>query len=282
MRLILSLTLLLGIVASPVGAEAPMHLRSLEQQLSSIEASNPGNVGIAALDLSTGDMVAVRGDEAFPMASTVKVAIAAEYLSQVENGRRTLDTVIGGKPARKLLEEMIIHSNNLSTDIILRDLGGPAKVQRWLSDNNVSGLRIDRNIAQLLAARRDLYDRRDSSTPKAMVKLLQRIDSGTLIKPTGRNYLLSLMARCQTGKNRMRALLPFGTPVEHKTGTLDGLTTDVGFITLPDGRRLAVALFARHGANRATTLANAARRIYDGFLSVMRVPFATTSPIALR
>jgi beta-lactamase class A len=282
MRLILSLTLLLGIVASPVGAEAPMHLRSLEQQLSSIEASNPGNVGIAALDLSTGDMVAVRGDEAFPMASTVKVAIAAEYLSQVENGRRTLDTVIGGKPARKLLEEMIIHSNNLSTDIILRDLGGPAKVQRWLSDNNVSGLRIDRNIAQLLAARRDLYDRRDSSTPKAMVKLLQRIDSGTLIKPTGRNYLLSLMARCQTGKNRMRALLPFGTRVEHKTGTLDGLTTDVGFITLPDGRRLAVALFARHGANRPTTLANAARRIYDGFLSVMRVPFATTSPIALR
>ncbi len=282
MRLILSLTLLLGIVASPVGAEAPMHLRSLEQQLSSIEASNPGNVGIAALDLSTGDMVAVRGDEAFPMASTVKVAIAAEYLSQVENGRRTLDTVIGGKPARKLLEEMIIHSNNLSTDIILRDLGGPTKVQRWLSDNNVSGLRIDRNIAQLLAARRDLYDRRDSSTPKAMVKLLQRIDSGTLIKPTGRNYLLSLMARCQTGKNRMRALLPFGTRVEHKTGTLDGLTTDVGFITLPDGRRLAVALFARHGANRPTTLATAARRIYDGFLSVMRVPFATTSPIALR
>jgi beta-lactamase class A len=282
MRLILSLTVLFGLIAAPASAEAPAHLRSLHQQLELLEASNPGNVGIAALDLTTGDMVAVRGEEAFPMASTVKVAIAAEYLSQVENGRRTLDTVIGGKPARKLLEEMIIHSNNLSTDIILRDLGGPAKVQRWLSDNNVSGLRIDRNIAQLLAARRDLYDRRDSSTPKAMVKLLQRIDSGTLIKPTGRNYLLSLMARCQTGKNRMRALLPFGTPVEHKTGTLDGLTTDVGFITLPDGRRLAVALFARHGANRPTTLANAARRIYDGFLSVMRVPFATTSPIALR
>ena len=282
MRPLLSLAFLLGFLAAPVGAEAPSHLRSLEQQLSSLEASNPGNVGIAALDLSSGDMVAVRGDEAFPMASTVKVAIAAEYLSQVENGRRTLDTVIGGKPARKLLEEMIIHSNNLSTDIILRDLGGPAKVQRWLSDNNVSGLRIDRNIAQLLAARRDLHDRRDSSTPKAMVKLLQRIDSGTLIKASGRNYLLSLMARCQTGKNRMRALLPFGTRVEHKTGTLDGLTTDVGFITLPDGRRLAVALFARHGSNRPSVLAAAARRIYDGFVSVMRVPFATASPVALR
>lgn len=282
MRLILSLTLLLGIIAAPAGAEAPMHLRGLEQQLSSIEAANPGNVGIAALDLTTGDMVAVRGDEAFPMASTVKVAIAAQYLAQVEFGRRSLDTIIAGRPARRLLETMIINSDNLATDIIIRDLGGPDNVQRWLKDNDISGVRVDRNIAQLLAARRDLYDRRDSSTPKAMVKLLQRIDSGTLIKPSSRTYLLSLMERCRTGKNRMRALLPFGTRVEHKTGTLNGLTTDVGFITLPGGRRLAVALFARHGTNRPTTLATAARRIYDGFVSAMRVPFAITSPIALR
>jgi beta-lactamase class A len=269
-------------LSAPLAAEAPVHLRSLEQQLSSIESINPGNIGIAALDLTTGDMVTVRGDEAFPMASTVKVAIAAEYLAQVENGRRSLDTIIGGKPARKLLEEMIIHSNNLSTDIILRDLGGPTKVQRWLSDNDVSGLRIDRNIAQLLAARRDLSDRRDSATPKAMVKLLQRIDSGTLIKPASRNFLLALMARCQTGKNRMRALLPSGTRVEHKTGTLDGLTTDVGFITLPDGRRLAVALFARHGSNRPGILATAARRIYDGFVKTFYLPFGTSSAVALR
>lgn len=282
MRLILSFAIMLGLAASPALAEAPVHLRGLEQQLSSIEASNPGNVGIAALDLTTGDMVTVRGDTAFPMASTVKVAIAAEYLSQVEHGRRSLDTVIGGKTARKLLEEMIIHSNNLSTDIILRDLGGPAKVQRWLSDNDVDGLRIDRNIAQLLAARRDLSDRRDSATPKAMVRLLKRIDDATLITPTSRSFLLGLMARCQTGRNRMRALLPSGTRVEHKTGTLDGLTTDVGFITLPDGRRLAVALFARHGANRPSLLANAARRIYDGFINVFQLPFGNASTVSLR
>ena len=282
MRLILSLAMLLGFVAAPAFAEAPVHLRSLEQQLKSLEAANPGNVGIAALDLTTGDMVSVRGDEPFPMASVVKVAIAAEYLAQVEHGRRTLDTVIGGRPARKHLEAMIIRSDNLATDIILRDLGGPAKVQRWLKDNDVDGVRVDRNIAQLLAARRDLYDRRDSSTPKAMVNLLKRIDSGTLIKPTSRSYLLSLMERCKTGRNRMRALLPTGTRVEHKTGTLNGLTTDVGFITLPDGRRLAVALFARHGSNRPSTLASAARRIYDGFVNVLRSPFSTSTASALR
>ena len=281
MRLILILFVLFGL-AAPAAADAPRHLQSLERQLRFIEAANPGNVGIAALDLSSGDMVSVRGDEPFPMASTVKVAIAAQYLAQVEHGRRTLDTRVGGRSARSLIEAMLIHSDNRATDIILRDLGGPARVQQWMEQNQLSGLRVDRTIAQLLSARRDLRDERDSSTPKAMVTLLQQIDSGKLLRPSSRSYLLSLMARCATGRNRMRALLPFGTPIEHKTGTLNGLTTDVGFITLPDGRRLAIAMFARHGSDRPRTLAEAARTIYDGFVNVLRTPFVTTTPVLLR
>ena len=278
MRLWVLLAILLGL-AAPVAAEAPMHLQSLERQLRFLEAANPGNVGIAALDLSSGEMVSVQGDEPFPMASTVKVAIAAQYLAQVEQGYRTLDTTLAGRPARSHLEAMLIKSDNYSTDVILRDLGGPTKVQSWLALNKVTGLRVDRTIARLLSDRRDLRDRRDSATPKAMVSLLQRLDSGSLLKPSSRAYLLGLMARCTTGKNRMRALLPYGTPVEHKTGTLNGLTTDVGFITLPDGRRLAIALFARHGTNRPSLLASAARKIYDGFVNaVFALPFGNLAP----
>ena len=276
MRALLILLAFLGL-ASPGWAEAPLNLRSLELQLRAIEAANPGNVGIAALDLSSGDMVSVGGDDPFPMASTVKVAIAAQYLAQVEHGRRTLDTRIAGRSARSLMEAMLIHSDNHATDLILRDLGGPSKVQQWLSQNHVSGVRIDRTIARLLSDRRDLRDQRDSATPKAMVSLLQRIDSGQLLRPSSRSYLLGLMARCQTGKNRMRALLPSGTRVEHKTGTLNGLTSDVGFITLPDGRRLAIALFARYGSNRPSVLAAAARKIYDGFVNIFTLPFGNTT-----
>ncbi|MEO7365512.1 MAG: serine hydrolase, partial [Sphingomicrobium sp.] len=90
-----------------------------------------------------------------------------------------------------------------------------------------------------------------------------------------RDYLLGLMARCQTGKNRIRALLPAGTPVENKTGTLSGLTDDVGFITMPDGRRIVVAVFARGGTDRPRTIAQAARAIYDNFASVLARPFTT-------
>ncbi len=110
-----------------------------------------------------------------------------------------------------------------------------------------------------------------------MVELLRRIDSGELLAPSSKSYLLGLMSRCQTGKNRMRALLPAGTPVEHKTGTLSGLTTDVGFITLPTGRRIAVAFFARYGSDRPRTIAEAARAVYDGFAAVLRGNFTPYS-----
>ena len=275
MRVIAFFLSLLAFVAQPIAAASSPSLTSLEQQLASLVANKSADVGIAALDLNTGETVSIKGNTPFPMASTVKVAIAALYLAQVDHGRRSLDDTINGVSARSLMARMLIHSDNRATDILLADLGGPNAVHDWLQDNGVTGLRVDRTIADLLRSRRDLWDRRDSSTPVAMVDLLKRIYKAELIKPESRNYLLDLMAQCQTGKNRMKAMLPWGTPVEHKTGTLDGLTDDVGFITLPDGRRVAVAIFARGGRDRPKTIAETARAIYDGFKSVFAWPFGS-------
>jgi beta-lactamase class A len=72
-----------------------------------------------------------------------------------------------------------------------------------------------------------------------------------------------MMRRCATGSNRIRGILPPGATVEHKTGTLSGYTGDVGFLTTPEGRRIAVAFFARGGSNRPAVIATAARAIYD-------------------
>ena len=267
-----------AVFATPALAEAPPRLHFLEQQLASISADNPGNLGFAALDLESGELVAIEGDNPFPMASTVKVAVAANYLLQVEHGRRSLDDRIGGRSARALIEAMLIRSDNYATDLLLRDLGGPKTLQSWLTQVGIGGLRVDRNIAQLLAARRDLKDVRDSSTPRAMVTLLKRIDDGSLLQPSSRSYLLGLMGRCLTGKNRIRGLLPTGTHVQNKTGTLSGYASDVGFITLPNGRRVAIALFARYGSNRPYTIARAARAIYNGFLYASPHRLTSISP----
>ena len=271
--LLLPLLTFLALLAQPAAAASSPSLTRLEQQLQMIAGTKSADVGVAALDLNTGETVSIKGNTPFPMASTVKIAVAALYLSQVEHGRRSLDDTIAGVKARTLMARMMIHSDNRATDLLLNDLGGAPALHIWLANNGVRGLRVDRNIARLLSDKRDLWDERDSSTPVAMVDLLRRIYRAELIAPSSRNYLLDLMGQCQTGKNRMRALLPFGTPVEHKTGTLNGYTSDVGFVSLPDGNRIAVAIFARGGSDRPRTIAQSARVIYDGFRAALPWPF---------
>lgn len=273
MRYIAIFLSLLAFVAQPAAAASSPDLVSVEQQLTSVLSGSSADVGVAALDLNTGESVSIKGDTPFPMASTVKVAIAALYLSQVDHGQKTLDDTINGESARTLMGRMLIFSDNHAADILFKDVGGPRALHDWLVDNGVHGVHVDRTIAQLLAAKRDLWDTRDSSTPKAMVDLLRRIYKGDLISPQSRNYLLGVMAKCETGRNRMKWLLPAGTPVEHKTGTLNGLADDVGFISMPDGHRIAIAIFARGGSDRPRTIAVAARAIYDGFKSLFSWPF---------
>jgi beta-lactamase class A len=263
MRLFTCLAFLLALVAQPASAQVSTGLLPLQQRLAALATENSGEYGIGALDLQTGEMVTWNGDRAFPMASTMKIAVAAAYLAEVDAGRRSLNETIGAATAMSLLESMLIHSNNQSTDILIATLGGPAAVDRWLRVNRLSGIRVDRNIARLLADRRDLYDVRDSSTPVAMLHLLRLIDSGDALTPRSRALLLDIMRRCATGRNRIRGLMPPEAMVEHKTGTLNNYTSDVGFLTRPDGRRIAVVFFARGGENRPAVISTAARAIYD-------------------
>ena len=273
MRFIAIFLSLLAFLGGPAAAAASPDLVSVEQQLSSMASGSSADVGIAALDLNTGESLSIKGDTPFPMASTVKVAIAALYLSQVDRGQKTLDDSINGQSVRKLMARMLIFSDNHAADILFKDVGGPTAVHHFLTQNGIQGVHVDRTIAQLLSARRDLWDTRDSSTPRGMIELLRSIYKAKIISPQSRDYLLGVMAKCQTGKNRMKWLLPAGTPVEHKTGTLNGLADDVGFISMPDGHRIAVAIFARGGSNRPQTIAEAARAIYDGFKGLFSWPF---------
>lgn len=282
MRFVAILAMIFACIAQPAAAASSAALRSLEQQLQTLVEARSGEYGIAALDLRTGESVSVNGHEPFPMASTVKVAVAAAYLAQVDHGRRSLDDRIGGRSAYRLMDAMLVRSDNHATDLLIRNLGGAATVQQWVAWHGLTGMRVDRTIAQLLRARRDLRDVRDSSTPLAMVELLRKIDSGKVLKPESRALLLSMMARCRTGKNRIRGLLPPGVHVENKTGTLSGLSDDVGYITMPDGRRIAIAVFARYGGNRSRTIAEAARTIYHGFASARWSPYVAATSTSIR
>jgi beta-lactamase class A len=265
MRFVRYLAWLLVLVAQPAWAQVSPGLQFLEQRLAALAVENPGEYGFAAMDLATGTTVSFNGQRAFPMASTMKIAVAATYLAEVDAGRRSLDDRIGSASAYRLMDLMITRSNNHATDQLMASLGGPDAIDRWLRRHGLSGIRVDRTIAQLLGDRRDLRDTRDSSTPTAMLNLLRLVDTGNALRPQSRALLMDMMRRCETGSNRIPALLPRHARVEHKTGTLNNYTSDVGYLTFPNGRRIAVAFFARYGSNRPAVIATAARAIYDTF-----------------
>jgi len=76
-----------------------------------------------------------------------------------------------------------------------------------------------------------------------------------------------------TGPRRIKAGLPAGTIVMHKTGTSgvrDGVaaaTNDMGLIALPDERRLALAVFVTDSkaddATREAVMARIAKAVYN-------------------
>lgn len=279
--------------ASP--SAAPQTGRTaFETQLFSLASASQGRIGVAAVDLASGRTVAVLGDQPFPMASTSKIAIVATFLDGVDKGRWKLADrfpmmmpvrsakFAGGKapvragqtlPASTLIELAITRSDNHATDALLAVVGGPPAVNRWIKGTGVAGLRLDRDIATLV---RDdgqydparTVDPRDSATPLAMVQLLQGLYEGEWLSKSSRGVLIGAMERCLTGRHRIRAGLPEGTRVAHKTGTLNNTASDVGFIQTPDGHVLAVAIYVTGQGGRAgrdSRIATIARAIFDGY-----------------
>lgn len=265
-------------------------------------ALSDGTVGIAVRDLRSGETMALNGDTLFPMASTYKVAVAGKILSLADAGTLRFDEKLPrlGTPmtVTTLLDLMLTRSDNEATDALVARAGGPQAVNGWLQSLGIRGQRVDSNTAQLLARAkvgaggagdeaeptlssraRDAMDMpniafaadpRDTSTPRAMNDLLSTIQHGKALKRDSTAMLLGIMARCKTGKARLVGMLPPGTPVAHKTGTLNGLGNDMGIITLPDGRPIAISVFVmkdhRGRVARDRIMAEVARAAYDYFL----------------
>ena len=157
----------LALFAQPAAAAQSPLVASLQNELSMLVTSKSADVGIAAIDLSTGETVSVRGNRQYPMASTVKLAVAATYLSYVEKGDRSLDDAISGVSAATLMRRMLVHSDNHATDLLIRNLGGPDTVQTWLDWHKVEGIRVEAGWAVHAVVRPSSGRFRSSCEPSA-------------------------------------------------------------------------------------------------------------------
>jgi beta-lactamase class A len=282
-------------VSPPASQRDSVYHDPFQVQIAQLANSQQGRIGVAAYDLTSGRSVAVLGDQPFPFASTIKVAIAATFLEQVDAGRFRLSSsypLMVPLPSRKfagavapvragnyysaesLINMSLTRSNNQATDALLAAVGGPAAVNDWLRRTGNVGVHIDRDIATLV---RDdgainpatTIDSRDSATPMAMVRMLTGLYQGRWLSSQSRGFLLDTMGRCETGKNRIRALMPEGLVIAHKTGTLSNTSSDIGIISMPDGRAIALAIYVTGQSNKAGRdwrIAEIARSIYEGYL----------------
>ena len=203
-----------------------------------------------------------------------------------------------------LMELMLGISDNSAADLVLREAGGPVAVTARMRELGFNAIRVDRPTVLLLAAwqgvktvppesqwNRDIWDRlfdavplaehmsarraqtndpRDTATAEEMTQLLVRLWKRALLSAKSTAELIGMLDRVRTGKSRLKGLLPQGTEVGHKTGSLGGVANDMGIMTLPDGAgHVAITVFTK-GSGRPEevsekAIAEIARTVYDYF-----------------
>jgi beta-lactamase class A len=198
-----------------------------------------------------------------------------------------LVTMLGGGAAvtarlRKLgITGITVAGQELARDAALLCVGRPEPPGGW----TLAAVRAcppPDARAQAAVLRRELDTPADSETTDAVVDLLARLDHGAVLSAPSRAWLLSAMAATTTGKARLRAGLPEGTHVEHRTGTsqeIQGIrlaVNDAGIVRLPGGDRFAVAVFI--SGSRAplpaqeAIIARLARAAWDAFAAPVTAP----------
>ena len=147
-------------------------LERIEAELERIAAETGGLVGVSFCHVESGQRLTLNAGEAFPMASTYKVAIAAGLLKRIDEQRLGLDEMIqitqddlspgGGiikahfsQPGvalsiHNLLTVMLTISDNTASDMLLGLAGGPEEVSDFLRSSGIEGMRVDRSTKTLL------------------------------------------------------------------------------------------------------------------------------------
>ncbi len=285
MRVFFAFTL----VALPVLAQEP-----LRQHLRAITAEAHGNVSMACSLPGTLLNCDLNPESNPPMQSVFKLPLAVYVLHQVELGKLSLDQPVRfladdrilphvysplqdkypqgdvDVPLRELLRLSVALSDNVAADILLRVTGGPKALDAYVASLGVKGFHFEDNEKAQHLAIPTQY--RDWFEPAGAVQLLRRISDHSPLTPEHTALLLGWM-QPGTLTNRLQAELPEGTVFAHKSGTSDvdnGLahaTNDIALITLPDGRRLALAVFVTDStadqATREQVIARIGRTVYD-------------------
>lgn len=246
----------------------------LEKELTAIADSAKGEIGIALI--YDGDTLTVNNDAIYPMMSVFKLHQAVALCRMFEENGTSLDSVMTLRrpeldpdtwspmlkdhtgeeislPMRRLLEYTMIESdNNASNEMFVR-LMSPAACDSVIAGIIPRGsFEIRFNEAEMQADHSRAYSNRTS--PLGAAILIDRVFTDTLVGKSYQDFIKSALLRCQTGPDKISAALSEteGITIGHKTGSgyrdengRLAASNDVAFISLPDGRHYALAVFVK-------------------------------------
>ncbi|WP_428152085.1 class A beta-lactamase [Brevundimonas sp.] len=252
-----------GEAAAPVVSSAPEVL-----DLSALETANGGRFGLFAHDLGSGRRLTARGDERFVYCSTFKMYLAAATFLRVQAGEERLDRLIPitradmidhapvTEPAlgssltvEQLMKGTVEVSDNPAANLLLKALGGIAPMQAFYRGIGDASTRADRFEPEMNRIDGD----KDTITPAQSAANIHRlfIDPGSPLSQASRTMLLGWLFSSPTGVDRIKAGVPAGWRVAHKTGTGGyGPTNDIGILYPPSGEPVIVAAYYHAASDR--------------------------------
>jgi len=250
----------------------------LRQQVTDIIKPAKGIVGVSLLGLESRDTLSANGDARLVLHSVMKFPIALTILHMVDSGVFKLDQKVHFKkrdmatklysPLRDkfpngdvdvtiadLLGYMVSQSDNVACDMLLKKIDGPKPVQDYMLHLGIRGIAIRASEEDMASAWELQYT--NWAKPKEMTILLDKFYKGEILSKTSTDFLYKIMVETTTGPKRLKGLLPANMVVAHKTGTsptnsagLSPATNDVGIITLPNGKHLAIAVFVCNSTDK--------------------------------
>ncbi|AZA99396.1 class A beta-lactamase, subclass A2 [Chryseobacterium joostei] len=264
----------------------------LKKIIESIIVNKKADVGVSIMEIPKKEVVQINGNKFYPMLSTVKFHIALAILHKVEKGELSLQQKIYIKKEELLentwspfqkehpegnieltLEEtmkwMVSYSDNNLTDILLRLIGGPEPVQKFINSKNF----VIKNNEE------DMHKDWDSQfintiTPNEANRLLEKFYNGKLLNKEHTKWLYTAMLNNASGAKRLKAHLPKGVKIAHRTGTsftnesgMTGAINDFGIIELSDKKRIYIAVFVHDTyekfENAEAIIADISKATYD-------------------
>jgi beta-lactamase class A len=267
-------TLASGCVHSQVGTS--LGAADGLQAIHRIESKTGGRLGVFALDMQTGGHLAARADERFAMCSTFKWLLAAQVLAGVDRSQWSLQQQVGYDsddlleyaPVAKqhlargymTLEDLaraaVVVSDNTAANLLLSKLGGPESLTQFARSLGDRTTRLDRIEPALNG--NEPGDVRDTTSPRAMVLLMNRILCGDALSGASRQRLIGWLQACETGKSRLRAGLPAEWAAGDKTGTgNNGACNDVALAVPPGGAPVLIAVYLSDGPEKMDVLESA-------------------------